>query len=86
MCVLMPKSLPAIISILGILMADCVYVPIDPQSPAPRVRKIIDQCEPRVILGAESVEKLLEQVMSQDGFSGTLAVGWLGSEQLQSDL
>ena len=81
----MPKSLPAIISILGILKADCAYVPIDPQSPAPRARKIIDQCEPRVILGAGSVEKLLEQVMSQDGLPGSLAVGWLGSEQLQSD-
>jgi len=42
-CLLMPKSLPAIVSILGIFKADYMYVPIDPQRPAPRVRKIIDQ-------------------------------------------
>ena len=84
-CLLMPKSLQAIVSILGILKADCAYVPIDPQSPAPRVRKIIDQCEPRVILGAGSVGTLLEEVLSLDGSPDTLAVGWLGPDRLQSD-
>ena len=84
-CLLMPKSLPAIVSILGILKADCAYVPIDPQSPAPRVRKIIDQCEPRVILGAGSVGTLLEGVLSLDGSPDRLAVGWLGPDKLQSD-
>lgn len=84
-CLLMPKSLPAIVSILGILKADCAYVPIDPQSPAPRVHKIIEQCEPRVILGAGSGGTLLEEVLSLDGSPDTLAVGWLGSDKLQSD-
>ena len=85
MCLLMPKSLSAIVSIFGILKADCAYVPIDPQSPASRVRKIIDQCEPRVILGAGSVGTLLEEVLSADGPPNTLAVGWLGPDKLQSD-
>ena len=84
-CLLMPKSLPAIVSILGILKADCVYVPIDPQSPASRVRKIIDQCEPRVILGAGSVGALLEEILSLERSPETLAVGWLGPDKLQSD-
>ena len=84
-CLLMPKSLSAIVSIFGILKADCAYVPIDPQSPASRVRKIIDQCEPRVILGAGSVGTLLEEVLSADGPPNTLAVGWLGPDKLQSD-
>lgn len=84
-CLLMPKSLPAIVSIFGILKADCAYVPIDPQSPAQRVRKIIDQCEPRVILGAGSAGKLLEEVLTQDGLSGTVTVGWLSSETRPSD-
>lgn len=84
-CLLMPKSLSAIVSILGILKADCAYVPIDPQSPAPRVRKIIDQCEPRVLLGAGFVGTLLEEVLSLDGSPDTLAVGWLGPDKLQSD-
>jgi len=84
-CLLMPKSLPAIISILGILKADCAYVPIDPESPAQRVRKVIDQCEARAILGAGSVGSLLEEVLGQDGLPNQLAVGWLGSERLQSE-
>src|SRR5215831_7366212 len=42
-CLLMPKSLHAIIGILGVLKADCTYVPIDPQSPTQRVRKVFDQ-------------------------------------------
>lgn len=85
MCLLMPKTPPAIVSILGILKADCTYVPIDPQSPAPRIRKIVDQCEPRVILGAGSVGTLLEEVLNLDGSPDTLAVGWLGPDKLQSD-
>lgn len=84
-CLLMPKGLPAIVSILGILKADCAYVPIDPQSPAPRVRKIIDQCELRMILGAGSAGKLLEEVLSLDGSSDRLTVGWLGPDKLQSE-
>ena len=84
-CLLKPKSLPAIVSILGIIKADCTDVSIDPQSPAPRVRKIIDQCEPCVILGTGSVGTLLEEVLSLDGSPDTLAVGWVGLDKLQSD-
>lgn len=84
-CLLMQKSLPAIVSIIGILKADCAYVPIDPQSPAPRVRKIIDQCEPRAILCAGSVSALVEDVLNQEVSPDNLAVGWLGSARPQSD-
>ena len=40
-CFLMPKSARAIISMLGILKAGCVHVPIDPGSPPLRIRKIL---------------------------------------------
>ena len=82
---LMQKSLPAIVSIMGILKADCAYVPIDPQSPAPRVRKILDQCEPRVILCAGSAGALLADVLGQETSPDAFAVGWLGPGQPQSD-
>src|SRR5207249_9233502 len=39
-CFLLPKSPLAIVSMLGILKADCIYIPVDPSSPAPRVAKI----------------------------------------------
>src|SRR5439155_8554621 len=42
---LLPKSVRAIISILGVLKADCIYVPLDPASPAARIAKILDSCE-----------------------------------------
>ncbi len=84
-CLVMPKALPAMIGILGILKADCAYVPIDPQSPAQRVRKVIDQCEPRVIVGAGSVGKLLEEVVGQGGLPHQPALGWLGTERLLSE-
>src|SRR5262249_46360514 len=44
---LIPKTPAAIITILGILKADCVYVPLDTSGPAPRLEKIIDACAPR---------------------------------------
>ncbi|HKC89555.1 MAG TPA: AMP-binding protein, partial [Blastocatellia bacterium] len=34
-CFLTPKRVAAIISELGVLKADCAYVPLDPSSPAP---------------------------------------------------
>src|SRR5437899_11170128 len=49
-CFLLPKSPLAIVSMLGILKADCIYIPVDPSSPAPRVAKIVRSGEPRVIL------------------------------------
>jgi len=35
-CLLAPKSALSIVAILGIYKADCIYVPLDPSSPAPR--------------------------------------------------
>jgi len=84
-CLLMPKSLPAMESILGILKADCMYVPIDPSSPAARVAKMIEQCEPRVILGAGPVGKLLDEVVGQNQGARTPLIGWVGVERLQTE-
>ena len=39
-CFLMAKSPLAIISMLGILKAGCIHVPLDNQSPPLRIRKI----------------------------------------------
>src|SRR5262245_125711 len=61
-CFLVPKTPAAIITILGILKADCTYVPLDPSSPAPRLAKIIDACEPRWILAGGPVSSLLNQL------------------------
>src|SRR5438093_9593178 len=82
-CLLMPKSLSAMVGIVGILKADCMYVPIDPLSPAQRVAKIVDQCDCRAILGEGPVTGLLNELLGQEGFRRSLAVGWMGSENIQ---
>jgi amino acid adenylation domain-containing protein len=78
-CVLMPKCLEAIVSFLGTLKADAIYVPIDSSSPAQRLRKIIDCCESRWILAAGSVGSILLQ-LAVDGAQASPAIGWMSDE------
>lgn len=49
-CLLVPKSAAAISAMHAVLRAGGIYVPLDPQSPAPRLRRIVDCCEPRLVL------------------------------------
>src|SRR5277367_264859 len=69
-----PKSVESIISMLGVLKAGGVYVPLDPQAPADRVGYIIGNCgirvlitnhEKRQVLTSETLE-LLESCISTD--------------------
>lgn len=76
-CLLAPKSAAAIVAILGIYKADCIYVPLDPGSPAPRLLKMLQACEPRWILGAGNVAPLLDELLAEDAFHDRAAVGWL---------
>ncbi len=79
-CFLIPKSPAAYISMLGILKADCIHVPLDASSPAPRLTRIVESCEPRFILGAGSVGNLLGEIMSEDKFRSLVSVGWMGAD------
>jgi amino acid adenylation domain-containing protein len=76
-CFAIPKSHEAIIAILGILKADCIHVPIDTASPAPRVAKMVRASEPRYILGAGASVNLLEDLFSPDEFRNSIGVGWM---------
>ena len=42
---LTPKSPEAIVALLAIYKADCIYVPLNPSSPATRLKKILDSCD-----------------------------------------
>lgn len=55
-----PRSTNAIISILGILKADAVYVPIDPSYPASRVRLLLEDCGAHWLLTDKENEKKAE--------------------------
>jgi len=76
-CLLMPKSLLAIVGILGIYKADGIYVPLDPASPAARLARIIDACDSRWILATGATMPALEALRQQERFRDSLAIGWL---------
>jgi len=76
-CFAIPKSPAAIIAMVGILKADCVHVPIDTSSPAPRVAKIVRSSEPRLMLGVGSVSSLIDDIFSQGDFRDAVRVGWM---------
>src|SRR5215475_15123845 len=76
-CFLTPKRVAAIISELGILKADCVYVPLDPSNPAPRLAKIVASCEPRCVLIAGSMASLLRDTLAEANLGVATVVGSL---------
>jgi amino acid adenylation domain-containing protein len=79
-CLVTPKSPTAIVAMHGILKAGAAYVPIDPASPAPRVARILEAAEPRLVLAAARTAPLIDELVA----SGRLraAVGSLGGEPL----
>jgi amino acid adenylation domain-containing protein len=80
-CLLAPKSPAAIIGIIGILKADCTFVPLDPQSPAARLRKAIESSACKWILASGNVAPLLDEIFSAGAFAFPISVGWLGAER-----
>jgi amino acid adenylation domain-containing protein len=79
-CLLAPKSPAAIVAILAIYKSDCIYVPLDPASPAPRLSKIIAQCDPSWILAGGQVAPLLDELFLNDAIRDRVRVGWLELE------
>src|SRR5215475_14150247 len=76
-CFLTPKRVAAIISELGILKADCVYVPLDPSSPAPRLAKIVAACEPRCVLVAGLMAQSMRDTLAVANLSVAPVIGSL---------
>ncbi len=76
-CFLMPKSPVAITSMIGILKAGCIHVPLDPASPPLRTRKILESCENRWILAAGQVLPLLNDLLDDRSLRTRISVGWL---------
>jgi amino acid adenylation domain-containing protein len=73
---LVPKSPIAIVAILGIYKADCLFVPLDAASPTARLARILDSCESRCILAAGPVVQRLNELLDHTS-DRALAVGWL---------
>jgi amino acid adenylation domain-containing protein len=62
---LLPKSPAAIVGMLATLKAGAIYVPLDPESPAARLEKILRAAECRHLLAAASAAPLLRQLMTR---------------------
>jgi amino acid adenylation domain-containing protein len=80
-----PKSVESIISMLGVLKAGGVYVPLDPQAPADRVGYIIGNCGIRILitkadkraeLSAETLGLLEASVLVEGEGNGGALITW----------
>ena len=77
-CFLYPKKPAAMVWMLGILKAGAMHVPLDVASPAARLRRIVEACEPRFVLGASNVGPLLADIV--EGVPGAPRVGWMETQ------
>ena len=77
--ILLPKSIPAVAAMLGSLKAHCVYVPLDTGCPAARLSKIVEACEPKVILVSNASAALLDGMHA--GHANSARIGWLGPDR-----
>jgi amino acid adenylation domain-containing protein len=84
-CILMPKSLAAIVSMIGILKAGCMHVPLDVGSPAARIRQVLDSSQNRWILAGGGVTPLLEDILAEDRLRAEISVGWLDASAPTSE-
>jgi amino acid adenylation domain-containing protein len=81
-CLLLPKSPLAVIAILAVLKADGVYVPMDVDSPPARLTRIVEACEPRLILACGATTSLVERLAGEGANGGGLSVGMLEDTEL----
>ena len=79
---LLPKSPNAIFAMLGALKADCVYVPIDPDSSAAQVARIVKSVEPKVLVSARSTTALLDDAFAEHDLSSEIQIGTLEAFKL----
>jgi amino acid adenylation domain-containing protein len=59
---LTPKQPAAIVAMLAVLKAGAAYVPLDTESPAPRLARIVFSAEPRVVLADPSAGPRLDDL------------------------
>jgi len=74
---LMPKSLEAIVAMLGALKADAIYVPMDPASPAARQARVLEVSDCRCILAAGAVGQNLRDALAVATLTQRPMIGWL---------
>ena len=78
------RSPSCIVSMLGILKADAIYVPIDRKTPSKRFRIIIEDCQPKILIcDSETVHGMLDAL---SGMASLPKLILLGGDEQKSDL
>ncbi len=77
---LLPKSADAVIGMLAALKAGGLYVPVDPESPASRVEKILLAAECRYIMAGDASIKLLDKLMPMMAAEIRPGLIWMASD------
>jgi non-ribosomal peptide synthetase component F len=76
-CLLLPKSPRAIASILGVLKAGCIYVPLDPSCPAARLAKMVATSENRWMLVGGPAGPIVDELADKYSVGSGMRIGWL---------
>lgn len=63
-CLLQPKAPAAIVSMLAVLKAGAIYVPLDTSNPVARVTRIVTAADPRLLLATPEAQDLLQALES----------------------
>ena len=74
---LLPKSPTAVISLLAVLKAGGIYVPLDPANPAARVAAIFASCDPRIVLVAGAAARALGELSARGRPAPPYRIGWM---------
>ncbi len=77
---LLPRTPMALAVIVGILKADCIYVPLEVRSPAARLAKVIARCEPTVILAGPPTRARFEELAGEGALDQPVRLGWMDIE------
>ncbi len=79
-CILLPKSIKAIVSIVATLKAGCTYVPLDTMSPPFRLAQILKKVESSFIISGYELAPVIAQSLSVLEKSVLPSVCWLGDD------
>lgn len=79
-CFPIPKSINAAVAVIGILKAGCIYTPLDVSSPSVRLARIIDSCEPKVLLSTTAHLNVLKDAVAD--FDQAPVVGVVDSDNV----
>lgn len=83
---LLPKSADAVIGMLAALKAGGLYVPVDPESPAARIEKILLAAECRYILVSAAAASQLKNLLPAMAAEPRPSLIWMEAEPAGNDI